>query len=135
MVSTRGKPSPRGRSPSPKPPKPEQAKPKRGKAKATPKKATPKKPRSKSPAAAPSVPKYTIILPVYNEASNLPIITHLIHSTFSKPPLSPADVRVLVVEDNSPDGTREVARQLRESYGPQFIQVLERSGKLGLGTA
>ena len=41
----------------------------------------------------------------------------------------------VIVEDNSPDGTREVAKKLQESYGRSFITVLERPGKLGLGTA
>ena len=49
--------------------------------------------------------------------------------------LSLTDYHVIIVEDNSPDGTREVAKQLQNSYGADFITVLEREGKLGLGSA
>jgi dolichol-phosphate mannosyltransferase len=85
---------------------------------------------------ASSNPTYTIILPVYNESANLPIIIHLIHQTFLKDHAGGVDdVRVIVVEDNSPDGTRTIAHQLRSSYGDDFIHVLERAGKLGLGSA
>ena len=69
---------------------------------------------------------------MYNEVSNLPLILNLLYQTFlSHPTLTPSDVQVIVVEDNSPDGTREVAYELQESYGPEFVLVLERSGKLG----
>ncbi|GMH77704.1 hypothetical protein TrLO_g15828 [Triparma laevis f. longispina] len=73
---------------------------------------------------------YTIILPVYNERENLPIMIHL----FSEY-LDLKDYHVIIVEDNSPDGTREVAKLLQDSYGPDFITILERAGKLGLGSA
>ena len=41
----------------------------------------------------------------------------------------------MIVEDNSPDGTLEIAQQLQKVYGPEHIQILPRKGKLGLGSA
>ena len=70
---------------------------------------------------------------MYNERENLPIMMHLLSTCLAPHPLS--DFHVVIVEDNSPDGTRDVARQLQESYGRDFISVLERPGKLGVGTA
>jgi dolichol-phosphate mannosyltransferase len=40
---------------------------------------------------------------------------------------------VIVVDDNSPDGTQEVARQLAATYGEDKIVLKPRAGKLGLG--
>lgn len=69
----------------------------------------------------------TIILPTYNEAENLP---KLVSALFSLP----LQLKVLVVDDNSPDGTGDIAEKLALEY-PGRIKVLHRSGKLGLGTA
>lgn len=72
--------------------------------------------------------KLTIIIPTYNEAENLPKIT----SALLALPLS--NLNILVVDDNSPDGTGGIAEQLeRETDGR--VNVLHRSGKLGLGSA
>ena len=65
--------------------------------------------------------KYNIILPVYNERENLPIMIHLL----SQYCLPLPDFHVIIVEDNSPDGTLEVARQLQDSYGADFITIIE----------
>lgn len=40
---------------------------------------------------------------------------------------------VIVVDDNSPDGTQEVAKQLAATYGDDKIVLKPRAGKLGLG--
>ncbi|NIR68280.1 MAG: glycosyltransferase [candidate division Zixibacteria bacterium] len=69
--------------------------------------------------------KTLVILPVYNECNTLPI-------TF-KTVLEAAPFHVLVIEDNSTDGTREVARGL--TAGEDRADLIERPGKLGLGTA
>lgn len=74
--------------------------------------------------------KYSIILPTYNERENLPIIFYLLHKTLTAENIP---FQVVVVDDASPDGTLEVAKQLQASYGN--IQIVSRSGKLGLGTA
>ena len=75
--------------------------------------------------------KYSIILPTYNERENLPIIIYLIFEMAEKNHLN---LEIVIVEDNSPDGTAEVAEKLMELY-PQKIILLKRKGKLGLGSA
>ena len=69
----------------------------------------------------------TIVTPTYNEAENLP---KLVSALFALP----LDLRVLVVDDNSPDGTGQVADELSQT-SPGRVSVLHRAGKLGLGSA
>ncbi|OAX83295.1 hypothetical protein ACJ72_02348 [Emergomyces africanus] len=76
--------------------------------------------------------KYSVILPTYNERRNLPIICWLIEKTFRENNL---DWEVIIVDDGSPDGTLEVAKQLQSLWGPEHIVLKPREGKLGLGTA
>ena len=71
--------------------------------------------------------KITVVLPTYNEAENLP---KLVSALFSLP----LDLSVLVVDDNSPDGTGAIAEELSNEYQGR-IGVLRRSGKLGLKSA
>ena len=66
--------------------------------------------------------KTTIVIPTYNEAEN---ITKLVAALFS---LNLPDLNILVVDDNSPDGTGQIAEELG-------VQVLHRPGKMGLGSA
>ena len=68
-----------------------------------------------------------VIIPTYNEAENLP---KLVSALFSLP----LDLRILVVDDNSPDGTGDIADALVSEY-PGKVDVLHREGKLGLRTA
>ena len=75
--------------------------------------------------------KYSVILPTYNERENLPIIVYLIMEMAEQNGL---DMEIVIVEDNSPDGTYEVALQLQKVFKDK-IQVLKRAGKLGLGSA
>jgi dolichol-phosphate mannosyltransferase len=70
----------------------------------------------------------TIITPTYNEAENLP---RLVEALFELPL---PDLKLLVVDDNSPDGTGEIAEQIAAAY-PGRMKVRHREGKLGLGTA
>lgn len=72
--------------------------------------------------------KTTIVIPTYNEAENLP---KLVSALFN---LQMPDLSVLVVDDNSPDGTGQIAEDLGVEYGGR-VKVLHRAGKLGLGTA
>jgi len=71
----------------------------------------------------------TVVLPTYNEAANLPVIVESLLSL----PLT--GLRVLVADDNSPDGTGLIADELVERYGADRITVLHRPGKQGLGRA
>ena len=70
----------------------------------------------------------TFVLPTYNEAENL---SQLVSALLSLP-LS--DLKILVADDNSPDGTGQIADQLAEAH-PGRVAVLHRPGKLGLGRA
>ena len=70
----------------------------------------------------------TIVIPTYNEAENLPRLV----SALLALPLP--DLRILVVDDNSPDGTGQLAEQLGQQH-PGKISVIHRAGKMGLGTA
>ncbi|XP_041455296.1 dolichol-phosphate mannosyltransferase subunit 1-like [Lytechinus variegatus] len=76
--------------------------------------------------------KYSILLPTYNEKENLPLITWLIMKSFEK---SGHDFEIIVIDDGSPDGTLEVAKQLQDIYGSDKIVLRPRAKKLGLGTA
>jgi len=76
--------------------------------------------------------KYSVLLPTYNERQNLPLITWLLVDAFTK---SEHDWEIIIIEDNSPDGTYEVALKLQEVYGANRIRILKRAGKLGLGSA
>jgi dolichol-phosphate mannosyltransferase len=72
--------------------------------------------------------KTTIVIPTFNEAENLPV---LVEKLFSLPV---TDLSLLVVDDNSPDGTGQIAEDLGKKYDGR-VQVLHRAGKLGLGSA
>jgi dolichol-phosphate mannosyltransferase len=72
--------------------------------------------------------RLTVIIPTYNEAENLP---KLVSALFSLPI---ENLCLLVVDDNSPDGTGELAEQLVLEH-PGCMAVLHRRGKAGLGTA
>jgi len=76
--------------------------------------------------------KYTVILPTYNERRNLPVITWLLDRTFTQHNLV---WELIIVDDASPDGTQDVAKQLVRVYGANKIVLKPRAGKLGLGTA
>ncbi|KAL2917093.1 dolichol-P-mannose synthesis [Polyrhizophydium stewartii] len=79
-----------------------------------------------------SPPKYSVLLPTYNERQNLPIIVWMLVKTFTEAGL---DFEIIIIDDNSPDNTLEVAKQLQRVYGNQKIVLRPRPGKLGLGTA
>lgn len=71
--------------------------------------------------------KIAVVIPTYNEKENLPKITAQLMAL-------PLDLHLLVIEDNSPDGTGQVADDLTTEY-PGRVSVMHRTGKLGLGTA
>jgi len=68
-----------------------------------------------------------VIIPTYNEADNIGQVIDLVLA-------QPLPISILVVDDNSTDGTPEVVRAKRDE-APDRIHLIERSGKLGLGTA
>ena len=76
------------------------------------------------PRYAHPVPGATICLPTYNERENLESMLRA---------LAPLGVSVLVVDDNSPDGTGDIADRLAGELG--FVSVLHRPEKQGLGPA
>ena len=68
------------------------------------------------------------VIPTYNEAENLPILAEALLSQGVE------GLNLLIVDDNSPDGTGAVADRLAQEY-PKQISVLHRQGKEGLGKA
>ena len=70
-----------------------------------------------------------IIIPTYNEAEN---IERMLQTLFG---LGITGLQVLIVDDNSLDGTGTMAEELAQSHYPGRVEVLHRPGKLGLGTA
>jgi dolichol-phosphate mannosyltransferase len=68
-----------------------------------------------------------VIIPTYNEKDN---IERILRKVFSMP----QEMDVLIVEDNSPDGTADIVKSLLKEF-PERLFIEERKGKLGLGTA
>ncbi|XP_060073822.1 dolichol-phosphate mannosyltransferase subunit 1-like [Ylistrum balloti] len=76
--------------------------------------------------------KYSVLLPTYNERENLPLIVWLLVKYFTE---SGYDYEIIIIDDGSPDGTLEAAKQLEKIYGKDKIVLRPREKKLGLGTA
>ena len=74
------------------------------------------------------MPNLIVVIPTYNEADNLPQITEALFA------LEIPHLQILIVDDNSPDGTGETADRLAVQHAGRF-HVIHRTGKLGLGTA
>lgn len=68
-----------------------------------------------------------VIIPTYNEKEN---IEKIIEAIFSLD----GDYHILVIDDGSPDGTAEIVKNLQKKF-EQKLFIIEREGKLGLGTA
>ncbi|RMG69064.1 MAG: polyprenol monophosphomannose synthase [Bacteroidetes bacterium] len=68
-----------------------------------------------------------VIIPTYNERENIEPMIRMVMEVLP-------DAHLLVVEDNSPDGTAEIVRRLIEEF-PERLHMEERPGKQGLGTA
>jgi len=71
--------------------------------------------------------RIVIIIPTFNEAENL---SKLVSALFALP----LDIKILVVDDNSPDGTGRIADDLHAA-DPERVSVIHRAGKLGLSSA
>jgi len=70
--------------------------------------------------------KKLVIIPTYNEKENIADILNTVMTL-------PGEFHVLVIDDGSPDGTASIVKGIQESQ--DRIHLIERSGKLGLGTA
>ncbi len=68
-----------------------------------------------------------VIIPTYNEKENIENIIHKVFS-FEK------EFHILIVDDGSPDGTAKIVKNLQNEFSDKLF-ILEREGKLGLGTA
>src|SRR5579872_2206437 len=67
-----------------------------------------------------------VVLPTYNEAENISNVLQLVRESLP-------EASILVVDDNSPDGTADLAEKVGEQLGQ--IDVMRRAGKAGLGSA
>lgn len=70
---------------------------------------------------------YLVIIPTYNEIENIEAMIHRVMSLDKK-------IDLLIVDDNSPDGTANVVLTMQNQY-PGQLHILQRAGKNGLGTA
>ncbi len=68
-----------------------------------------------------------VIIPTYNEKENIEAIIRKVFSL-------DGNYHILVIEDGSPDGTGAIVKKLQEEF-PERLFMIERKGKLGLGTA
>lgn len=71
--------------------------------------------------------KCLVIIPTYNEKEN---IERMVRKVFSLA----TPFELLIIEDNSPDGTGRIVKKLQNEF-PEKLHMIEREGKLGLGTA
>ena len=69
-----------------------------------------------------------VVVPTYNEATNLPELAERLFG------LPIPNVRLIVVDDNSPDGTAQVAKELAKRFDGR-LEIIQRKGRQGLGTA
>ena len=77
-----------------------------------------------------SILRVSLITPTYNESENIPMLAEEIFQIVAGEP--DIDLELIVVDDNSPDGTGEIAEALTGKYP---LRVIHRPGKLGLGSA
>ena len=68
-----------------------------------------------------------VLIPTYNEAANILLVAQSVLDL-------PGNLSMIVIDDRSTDGTAELVKELQERY-PHRIGLIEREGKLGLGTA
>jgi len=74
-----------------------------------------------------TAPSIAVVVPTYNERENIESLVIQVLAL-------PIDASVIIVDDDSPDGTGVIADRLAEEH-PGRLEVVHRSGKLGLGTA
>jgi len=72
-----------------------------------------------------------LVIPTYNEAENVGPIVHAVAEEMTK--IAPGEYRILIVDDNSPDGTGQLADKLAQEL--TTVEVMHRTDKDGLGRA
>ncbi|SDF58615.1 dolichol-phosphate mannosyltransferase [Methanolobus vulcani] len=73
----------------------------------------------------------SVVIPTYNEKENIQILVDKLIEIFNS---NNIQGNIVIVDDNSPDGTGKIADELAVYYKP-LVHVIHRSGKLGIGTA
>jgi len=71
--------------------------------------------------------KNLVIIPTYKEKENIEKIIRYVFQL-------PVDFHILVIDDNSPDGTADIVKRIMNEF-PEKLHIVQRAGKLGLGTA
>ena len=69
-----------------------------------------------------------VIIPTYNEKENVENIVRAVLALEH-------GFHILIIDDGSPDGTAEIVKRLQKEEFPDELHLVERTGKLGLGTA
>lgn len=72
--------------------------------------------------------KKIVLIPTYNEKENISDIIHAVMEL-------EGDFNILIIDDNSPDKTADIVKELQKNKFKGKLHLLEREGKLGLGTA
>lgn len=76
--------------------------------------------------------KYSILIPTYNEKQNISLLIYTINKFLEKENIK---YEIIIVDDNSPDGTVDCVKEMKKLFGEDKIILHQRPGKLGLGTA
>lgn len=74
--------------------------------------------------------RLSLIIPTYNEKGNIPELLARLEKEFDE---NKINAEIIVVDDNSPDGTGQILEELKKQY--QDLKIIHRKGKLGLSSA
>ena len=88
-------------------------------------------PLTAAPTATPATPELSVVVPTYNERTR---IEEFIAAVFDVFRTHAIDGELVIVDDNSPDGTGRLVDALVPIHAPR-LRIVHRAGKLGLGTA
>jgi len=78
-----------------------------------------------------NLPKFSLVVPTYNESKNISALIKIVSGLLDK--ILPDDYELIIVDDDSPDRTWEVATKLKPDY--PHLKVIRRQGEKGLSTA
>ena len=73
--------------------------------------------------------KYSLLIPTYNERENISLLIQMIDKLLTSNNIT---YEIIIVEDNSPDGTVDCVIEMQKLFGEEKIKLLKRPGKLGL---